>query len=646
MSAGIRSYLQRMAALVLTMGAAAVESGVSRADDELASAAPDLVGDAWSDTRNPVVKAFHGQRLNLWSLQPVHAVSPPEDNAGGWAVTELDRFTAQWLKSQSIPLPAAAESQTLGRRLFFDLTGLPPAMERLQQFTAAAERDGLDAAANALTEELLASPRFGEHFARMWLDVVRYSDSNGFDWDEFRPQAFHFRDYVVRSFNADKPYDRFLTEQLAGDELAAPDMPESEAGELRTATGYLRCGPWDNSAALFNEQGRARAEMLADLTETTGSAFLGLTLSCCRCHDHKYDPLTQEDHYRLRAFFAGVKFTDGFQAGDEVKDIPVIRVLQQGDPRSEKGAVVPGFLSVRDPNAADIPAPPNPESSGRRLALARWITAPENPFTDRVMVNRLWQQLMDHPLVATPNDFGLAGAAPQDPALLDWLAGEFRRGGRSVKCMVRLITRSATYRQAPGQAPASFALRQPRRLTAEQLRDSLLAVSGLLTAKADGPAVWPDLPQELILANPAFLDDNKEKTKGWYPSPAAEQEARSLFLIQKRNTRVPFLETFDLPDNSTSCARRGISTVSPQALALLNGPLMMRAAGALAVKAGEMGGGDSAAPAARIAAAWRLALQRPPTEAEQSAAAVFLKSRTLTELCRVILNLNEFLYVD
>ncbi|MES2707686.1 MAG: DUF1549 and DUF1553 domain-containing protein [Verrucomicrobiota bacterium] len=601
------------------------------------------VGDAWSDARNPVTKAFHGQRLNLWSLQPVRPVTPPEDTAGGWAVTEIDRFTAGWLKSRPLPLPPAADARTLARRLFFDLTGLPPSAEQMETFADAAARGGMDAAAGALTDELLASPRFGEHFARLWLDVARYSDSNGFDWDEFRPQAFQFRDYVVKAFNDDKPYEQFITEQLAGDELVAPDMPEEKAAELRTATGYLRCGPWDNSAALFNEQGRARAEMLADLTETTGSAFLGLTLSCCRCHDHKYDPLTQADHYRMRAFFAAVKFTDNFQARDEIKDIPVTRVLQQGDARSEKEAVVPGFLSVRDPNSADIPAPPNAASSGRRLALARWITSPENPFTDRVMVNRLWQHLMAHPLVSTPNDFGLAGAAPQDPALLDWLAGEFRRGGGSVKAMVRRITGSATYRQASGNPPASFALRQPRRLSAEQLRDSLLAVSGLLTAKTAGPPVWPDLPQELILANPAFLDDNKEKTKGWYPSPAAEQGARSLFLIQKRNTRVPILETFDLPDNSTSCARRDVSTVAPQALTLLNGPLMTQAAAALAAKVREKAG-DS--PAGWTAAVWRLTLQRQPSETEQAAALAFLEKHTLTELCRVALNLNEFLYVD
>ncbi len=199
--------------------------------------------------------------------------------------------------------------------------------------------------------------------------------------------------------------------------------------------------------------------------------------------------MTQADHYRLRAFFAPVKFTEDFQMRDDTKDIPVTHILQQGDYKTEKESVTPGFLSVLDPNSADIPPPPNQCSSGRRLALARWITSPQNPFAARVMVNRLWQHLMQHPLVATPNDFGLAGMAPHDPALLDWLAGEFVRRKWSVKQIIRLIAGSATYRQAPGEREASFARRQARRLSAEELRDALLAISGLLTEKRDGPPV-------------------------------------------------------------------------------------------------------------------------------------------------------------
>jgi hypothetical protein len=202
--------------------------------------------------------------------------------------------------------PPEADRRTLGRRLHFDLTGLPPEPETLDRFIHDARPDAYE----RLVDELLASPRYGEHQARLWLDVIRYSDSNGFDWDEFRPQAWRFRDYVVRSFNADKPLDQFIREQLAGDELlAGPPRTAAEQDQL-IATGYLRLGPQDNSAPLFNEQSRARSEWLADLTETTGSAFLGVTLSCCRCHDHKFDPISQADHFRLRAFFEPLKHGD------------------------------------------------------------------------------------------------------------------------------------------------------------------------------------------------------------------------------------------------------------------------------------------------------------------------------------------------
>lgn len=605
--------------------------------------AEEKIGNAWSDARNPVAVSFRGQRLDLWSLQPVRPTALPLPDGESAERHEIDRLLLPHYHSQSLGVPSPADARTLGRRLYTDLTGLPPAPAQMANFLARAGADGLDRAATALTEDLLASPRFGEHFSRFWLDVARYSDSNGFDWDEFRPLAYRYRDYVIRAFNGDKPYDQFLTEQLAGDELVEDAKAALPTEDRLIATGFLRLGPWDNSAAAFNEQDRARDELLTDLTETTGSAFLGLTMSCCRCHDHKYDPITQADHYRLRAFFAPVTFTDEFQIRDQLKDIPVTHVLQQGDYKTRREAVTPGFLSVLDPNSADIPSPPNPQNSGRRLALARWITAPENPLAARVMVNRLWQNLLQHPLVATPNDFGRAGIAPHHPVLLDWLAAEFIKSGWSIKHMVRLISGSAAYRQASGNVPATFALRQPRRLGAEQLRDAILAVSGLLDGKSGGPPAWPELPPELLSSNPAFLDDNKEKTKGWYPSPLPEQHARSIFVIQKRNTRVPLLETFDLPDNSTSCARRDTSTVAPQALTLLNSPMMKQAAEALAARVAASSSAEAAPPVQQL---FQLALQRDPGAEESAECETFIATHSLTELCRVILNLNEFIYVD
>jgi hypothetical protein len=711
------------------------------------------VGDAWSDPRNPVRELWKGARLDLWSLKPLKD-SPPLHRTG--TRHPIDQF----LRAKSPSAKAAPEASrlTLIRRLTYDLTGLPPKPEEVDAFLADRAPDAYE----RLVDRLLASPRYGEHQARWWLDVVRYSDSNGFDWDEFRPRAWRFRDYVIRSFNADKPFDRFIREQLAGDELLAAAPRDTTEQDALIATGYLRLGPHDNSAGSFNEQDRSRAELMFDLVETTGSAFLGLTFNCCRCHDHKFDPLLQADYFRLRAFFEPVKFSDATpldlateqdairkhnegvdaeakpiktqrdalleaprqrlraelvaklnaeektlvdlpkekqagelkskfdavqkkitpadkevmaalaedqkarhdQLGEQLKTIEAKRraftlgllmsdgegkpaetkVLFQGNHKQPREGVVPGFVSALDPNPTVLLTNANPRTTGRRSTLAAWIASSTNPLTARVLANRIWQQHFGEGLVATPNDFGLAGARPTHPELLDWLAGEFIRGGWSVKHLHRVIVMSATYRAAAaagGTSPA-FA-RTPHRLSAEQLRDSLLAVSGLLAAKDSGAPVWPELPAEVLQANPAFLDDNAEKTKGWYPSPKADQFARSLFLVQKRTVKVPFMETFDLPDNAVSCARRDQSIVAPQALTLLNGPLTIEAAKALAQRA-QREAGELAE--AQVKQSFRLVLQRPPTREETTACLKLLQQRTLPELCRALLNLNEFVYVD
>jgi hypothetical protein len=662
------------------------------------------IGDAWSDPRNPIVRLFQGERLDLWSLKPVVHPHVPSPKHHDWTKTDLDRFVAARFEHDGVSPPALADPRTLARRLHFDLSGLPPTPQQLAEFEQAVSRGGLDEAVAALVDALLASPRFGEHFARMWLDVVRYSDSNGFDWDEYRPQAWRFRDYVVRSFNADKPFDQFIREQLAGDELFDGPPTSAEQRDSLIATGYLRLGPHDNAAQLFDEQERSRDELLADVTETTATAFLGLTMSCCRCHDHKHDPLSQADHYRFRAFFAAMQFADkrpldladeqaainehnakleqqakplrdrlsslpeadkanreklqqeisvieaqrrSFETGllmtDRAEQVPATHVLFQGDHKSPRAVVEAGFLSVFDPRPARIMKSQNEATSGRRLTLADWIASPQNPLTARVFVNRVWHSLMGRPLVATPNDFGLAGARPEDAALLDWLASEFVSNGWSVKRLVRTIVSSTSYQQAATSKVEHFALRTPRRLSAEQLRDSLLFVSGLLTTKAEGPPVWPDLPPEVLESNPAFLDDNPEKTKGWYASPKPDQYCRSLFLVQKRNTRVPLLETFDLPDNSAPCPRRAVSTVAPQALTLLNSQLTSEVARAFAERV-ELAAEDD--PSRQVELAFQLALQRSPDGAESAACARFLSQQSLAALCRALVNLNEFVYVD
>jgi hypothetical protein len=311
---------------------------------------------------------------------------------------------------------------------------------------------------------------------------------------------------------------------------------------------------------------------------------------------------------------------------------------------------VPGFLSALDPNPAAIVQPAHQRTKGRRLALANWIVSPDNPLTARVLVNRLWQQHFGRGLVFTPNDFGLAGGRPTHPELLDYLARDLVARGWSIKQMHRLIVTSAAYRQSsrrqPGDAdPDNLMLgRQTlRRLSAEQLRDALLSCAGLMVPATGGAPVWPELPPEILQANPAFLDDNATRTKGWYPSPAAVQHVRSVYLVQKRTVKVPFLETFDLPENLISCARRTTSIVAPQALSLLNSRLAVDTGQGLAARVKLAAGEDRDR---QVREAFRLTLARAPQQDEMEACRVLLEQRSLPELCRVLFNLNEFIFID
>ncbi len=676
----------------------------ARAAEDVAVVVENL-GDAWSDPRNPIVKIFAGKRLDLWSLKPIANLQPPRDG------NPIDAF------AHSEPRPET-DARTLCRRLYFDLTGLPPTPAEMAAFLDRTR--ATNSAYEELVDRLLASPRYGEHWARMWLDVVRYSDSNGFDWDEFRPQAWRFRDYVIGSLNADKPFERFVREQLAGDELLVGPPRNSAEQDCLIATGFLRLGPHDNSAAQFGEGPRVRAAFMNDLVETTGAAFLGLTLSCARCHNHKFDPISQADYYRLRAFFEGVKFADdlpidlapkqetinrendaveaqmkeqrkirddiaasakaqikppkkkGKPSDEEVQAVlsegdkrryaeagaalqelkkkiqpfttallamdenakpPATRVLFQGDITKPREAVPPGFLSTLDPNPAAIPKPARENSSGRRSALAGWLVSEKNPLTTRVIVNRVWQAHFGEGLVTTANDFGFTGARPSNPELLDFLAREFVREGWSLKKLHRLILTSATFRQS----------RLPQRLSAESLRDTMLAVAGRLLPCEGGEPVWPELPDEVLRANPAVLDDNAQKTKGWYPTPHEKSGVASIFLVQKRGLHVPMMDTFDLPDNALSCPRRTVSTVAPQALTLLNSPFATEMANAFAERI-QREAGD--APAAQIERAFALAFQRPPDDSERASCVEFRRRRSLEELCRALLNVNELVYVD
>lgn len=692
------------------------------------SMAVEPVGNAWQDERNPIRQLFRGQRLDLWSLQPVRPEAPPSVSLTTWQRHDMDRFILAALENAGLSPAPEAERRALGRRLYFDLTGLPPSPEALDAFV----NDPVPDAVERLVDTLLASREYAEHWTRWWLDAVRYSDSNGYDWDEFRKQAWRFRDYIVRSLHADKPLDRLITEHLAGDEMLKGTPRDTAEQDCLIATGYLRIGPWDNSSKLFNEEHKTRAAWMADLTETTTGAFMGMTMSCCRCHDHKTEPFSQEDHYRLRAFFENLKFADDLpietaaeqeeinahnaavearaqphdtaakaildaarkQHADKKDDAlrkaltkdelakleseeaaaanmrkerrgfttallatggdapAASSVLSQGDADLPKAEVAAGIPALFDPQPATIP-----DGSGPRRTLAAWIVSPANPLTARVMANRIWQQCFGRGIVATPGDFGYSGTRPSHPGLLDHLATQLVQDGWSLKKSLRRLVTSATYRQSAYQKDPAARQRAedidsdntllwhqaPRRLSAEQLRDAMLAAAGTLQPCTGGPPRWPALPDEVLAANPAFYDDNETKTKGWYPSKPEDLHIRSLYLVQKRSVRVPFMETFDLPDNFISCTRRGVSTVAPQAATLLHNPFSIQCARDFAARLEKTAGSD---PAAQITAAWRIALGREPDAKELATARQLLQATTLTDFCRAVLNLNEFIYLD
>jgi hypothetical protein len=706
---------------------------------------PEPIGDALSDPKNPIHVLFEGERLDLWSLRPITKPTIPSVKDIAWVWNPIDSFLlADWEEENAFPAPDV-DPRTWLRRTANSLVGLPLSYEQLREFATdpSIERFATE------VDRWLASPEYGEHWSRMWLDTVRYSDSNGFDWDEFRPKAWLFRDYVIRAWNQNLPYDQFLMEQLAGDELLAGEPTTEREQQMLIATGYLRLGPYDNAAKLFNEQDRARVEVLSDLTETTASAMLGLTMSCCRCHDHKSDPLSHADHYRFRAFFAACSFADdkplelahdqvaiqeqntkvnaeidatnvalrdwihewvallhvepdptttekpkkkdkstertrlqatlqeeqktelakfeaqikalkaqirkpsvGLLMTDSKESIDKIAVLYQGDHRDPREVVEPGFPSVLYPNAPAMEKPISETTTGRRLTLARWIVSRDNPWTARVIVNRIWQMHFGVGIVDTPNDFGWTGSLPANIGLLDYLATELIESSWSIKHIQRLIVTSHAFQQQSlptGSKLYDTTGREVRscraglkRLKAEELRDAILLVSGQLQHRAGGPPVWPKLSDDILQANPAVLDDNETKTKGWYPSSPTLQTARSIYLIQKRTLRLPWLETFDLPENTVSCPKRDTSIVAPQALALLNGELNVAASQALAnkVKATKL------TLFSQIEGLFQAVLARRPNAEELSQSQAFLVNRDLAELANVLLNSNEFVFIN
>jgi hypothetical protein len=514
---------------------------------------------------------------------------------------------------------------------------------------------------------LLASPHFGERWARYWLDLVRFAETNGYERDAEKPLAWKYRDWVVQSLNDDKPFDRFLTEQLAGDEL--PERSEQTV----VATGMLRLGTWDDEP---NDPAQYKYDRLDDLVHVASTAFLGLTVRCARCHDHKFDPIPQTDYYRFaNAFWAGFieprerELMGGPSAAelgfavlgwtDRGRNVPPLHLLKKGDPAHPGPAIDPGCLSIVP--ALDRPLAPPPEgakTSHRRLQLAAWLTDPQHPLTARVLVNRLWQHHFGEGLVRTPDNFGFKGAPPTHPELLDWLADELVRGGWRMKPLHRLILTSQTYRQSslhPRQG--DFASKDAdnrwlwranrRRLDAEALRDAMLAASGRLNGAMGGPGFFPALSEDA-------LEGLSKKGQVWGSSPESERVRRSLYIFTKRSLLVPLLTTFDFSDTTQPCGRREVTLVAPQALALLNNQFAHESSAALAARVTREAPGDRAR---QMELAWRYALGRSPRDGEQAAAIEHVQAQArrlsaagelaaLASLCHVLLNTNEFIYVD
>ena len=685
----------------------------------------------------------------FWAFQPIGHPEAPQTSSA-WVRTPIDSFILDELqKAELTPSPDASKERLL-RRVYLDLIGLPPTPEEAAQFL----NDAAPRAYENLVERLLASPHYGERWALKWLDVVRYADTEGFELDGFREHAWRYRDYVVRSFNADKPYNRFVQEQLAGDELFPRDT------DALIATGFNGAGPRQIVGGNQDKE-EARQEVLTEMAASVGQVFLGLTVQCARCHDHKFDPIAQADYYRLQSFFAATELEDlntasvdellafeaalkaheerlapikkqlkdiedpyrektqalkkadlaeHFQAAlrvpkekrneeqarlakeaqgqikpmwyevvaqipDDVKatrrklrermhtvelerpdpaaaayassnadEAPVTHILKIGDYRYEQEPVDPAFLSVLDSFGIE----PEQSPKGRRASLARWLTSPDHPLTARVIVNRIWEFRMGAGFVADPNNFGLLGGTPTHPELLDFLSRRFIDLDWSIKAIDRMIVLSSAYRQAADTTAGSehdpdnklYWRANRRRLEGEVIRDSVLAVAGRLNRSLGGKPVLVPIEQEVY----DLIFTEAEPDNLWPVTPDESQHRRrSLYLLNRRTVRLPFLTNFDQPDTMTSCAIRSSSTHALQALTMINGRFMQSESKQFADRLQTACGSDLGC---LINRSYQWTLARDPSAKEREIAEQFLAQHQaqLSDYALAMLNRNEFVY--
>lgn len=597
-------------------------------------------GAEWDTT--PLATRPSSKPAGLWSMRPLVPPKVPAIRDTDRASDPVDCFIIDRLERAGLGPAPSADRLTIVRRATFDLTGLPPTLEEVGAFLD----DRSPLAYERLIDRLLASPHHGERWGRHWLDVARFSESHGFEYDHIRENAWRYRDYVIASLNADRPYTRFIQEQVAGDVLE-PDNPQAIA-----ATGFLVAGPFDEANQIQKSatmRRRVREEELEDMVSAVGQTFLGLTINCARCHDHKFDPIRQRDYYRVKAALEGVQHGDrpfpGAPKGTMVYAAcphvpPPTFVLGRGDVENPGERVAAGGIaSVRSPSPDFGLAPDAPESD-RRRRLAAWLADPSNPLMARVIVNRVWHYHFGTGLVATPNDLGHNGEPPSHPELLDWLAADFLAHGASLKALHRRIMLSATYRQSSrfdAKAAASDAddrllWRYPiRRLEAEVVRDAMLQASGLLNPRMGGPSFRPFTVTNF---NSSFYN------LADFAGP--EYDRRTVYRININSAKDPLLETLDCPDPSVKVPRRAVTTTPLQALSLMNDPFVLRQAAAMAGRVRVEAGCD---PGSQVDRAYQLALARNPRPNERRRAIDLVASAGLDELCWTLFNASEFLYV-
>lgn len=634
---------------------------------------------------------------SFWSFAPVATVEPPvvDDAPPAWRKHPIDRFIFAKLKEKGLKPSEPASARELIRRMTYDLTGLPPTPDEVAAFTVDYGKDA-ESAVDKLVDRLLASPRYGEQWGRHWLDVIRFGESRGYERNQIITNLWPFRDYIIKSFNDDKPFDQLVREHLAGD-VIGKDRPEVEIG-----SAFLVAGPYDdvgNQDAVAAAQ--IRADQMDEMIRATGEAFLGLTIGCARCHDHKFDPLLAKDYYALYATFAGTRHGEcevassearqavaplieqrgklipqrdalkkkGKEGAEELKRIEgeikrldgqiakapglnkwwvgthaaapgPFHVFVGGNPQRKGDAVTPASLAVLAGRPSSYRLDDKSSEAQRRTALAEWIVSSDNPLTARVLANRLWHYHFATGIVDTPSDFGYMGSRPTHPELLDWLAKQVQTNGWKIKPLHRLIMTSQAYRQSAAwneqaarlDADSRYLWRfPPRRLSAEEVRDTMLTISGKLDLKMGGEGFRLYEYQQDNVATYVPLDSHGPQTY-----------RRAVYHHNARAMRVDLISDFDCPDPALAEPRRSSTTTPLQALTLMNHRFSLDMAAALAARLTA----EASAADEQVKRCFAIAYGRDPSSEELSAGEALVKSHGLRALCRAILNSSELIHLN